>query len=249
MARRSNKEVATTDGVLAHRPDWADKSHNRGSEDVGMDDVAIPRIDVIQDLSPQRKKDKPEYIEGADTGMIFNTVTNHIYGDSVDIVPVVFRKEYVIWRDRDAGGGFRGAFRMEEDAAEALSRLEDKDQCEVVDTAQHFVLVVSMDNGERKLEEAVVSMAKSKMKPSRKLNSLCRQIGGDRFSAVYRLRSVPASGPKGDYVNMDVAFQGFCPEEIYQAGETMYKAVIAGSKDVDRTDHRPGANDTSEEDY
>lgn len=241
MAR--SKAIATTGevGALTERPEWASKPSNRGSETVTMDDVAIPRIDVIQDLSPQRKSSKPEYIEGAETGAIFNTVTNQLYGERVHIVPVVFRKEYVIWKDRDSGGGFRGAYRTQEDANHALRQLEDADSCEVVDTAQHFVLVLTSDN---RVEEAVMSMSRSKMKASRKLNSLVRQVGGDRFAAVYQVRSVEAVSPKGEYMNFDVAFAGYTPEAVFARAEAMYEAVMTGDRDVDRTDRRDTEEDS-----
>ena len=47
-----------------------------------MDDITIPRVDVLQALSPQRKKTNAEYIEGAEEGMLFNTVTKQLYGSN-----------------------------------------------------------------------------------------------------------------------------------------------------------------------
>lgn len=248
MAKRQSRAVARNSAnhmaVTEDRPDFLDENSNRGSEEVNVQDLAIPRIAIIQDLSPQRKKDKPEYIDGAEEGLIFNTVTNALYGDSVVVVPVLFRKEFVIWKDRDSGGGYRGAYPTEGDAAAALADLEDGDQCEVVDTAQHFCLILTDDG----VEEAVISMSKSQMKVSRNLNSMIRLAGGDRFSRAYEFSTVSIDGPKGDYYNWKPKALGYVSKEIFERAEGLYEAVRRGERDVDRTDHRPNAAATDEDD-
>ena len=226
VAKRKGTEVALSD----ERPDWADG--NKGNEEVGFDDLTIPRLDVIQDLSPQHKKNKPEYIEGAEPGLLFNTVTMALYGSKVMFVPVFFRKEWVIWKDIKAGGGFRGAHSTQQLAVDALAELDDADQCEIQDTGQHFGLIVhSADN----IEEVVISMSKSKMKVSRQLNSMIKIRGGDRFSSAYSISAVEAQNAAGqDFWNMAVKPLGFVSEEIFELGERLYEQVKKGTKDVQR---------------
>ena len=55
---------------------------SRGSEDVTANDVIIPRLDIIQGLSPQKDKTHAKYIKGAEEGVIFNSVTGELY-DSI----------------------------------------------------------------------------------------------------------------------------------------------------------------------
>ena len=72
----AKKEVAVkeeTSLVLDDRPDWM-KDGNRGSEEVSSNDITLPRLQIIQDLSPQHKKNKPEYIDGAEVGDFFNSL-------------------------------------------------------------------------------------------------------------------------------------------------------------------------------
>lgn len=229
VATRGNTAMAFTDEV----PDYIDPSKMRGNEDVTTNDITIPRIDVIQSLSPQRKKSDPQYIDGAEEGVLFNTATGELYGESVTIVPVLFRKEFVIWKNRDSGGGFRGAFSSMAEAQAALDELEDSAQCEIIDTAQHFCLIINEATG--KLDEAVVSMSKSKMKCSRQLNTQVRMAGGDRFSRAYKLSSILSDGPKGEYYNLQTKPLGFVPEAVFRRGEEMYNSIRAGQKDVDRS--------------
>jgi hypothetical protein len=204
---------------------------NRGSENVGANDLIIPRLELVQDLSPCRKKSDPSYIEGCEEGMMYNNVTRQLYGDSLFIVPVYYKKEWLIWKKRNDGGGFRGAFGSEAEAEDAREALEDGDKCDITDTAQHFCLAVSGD----KVEEIVVSMSRSKMKVSRKLNSLIRMNGGDSFSRVYRLGTTSEKNSKNqDYFNLTVAAAGFPSKELYSRAENLYNAIREGAVSIDR---------------
>lgn len=222
--------TTVVNGVTDERPDWLEKG-SAGNEGVGAEDMILPRIDVLQDLSPQIKKSKPEYIEGAAAGMIFNTVTGTLYGNDVTIVPVLFRKEWVIFKNRDAGGGFVGAYPTEDDAEVAHARLDDPDDHEVVESHQHFVLVIP-EKGP--LEQAVMSMTKSKIKTSRSLNTLVQAAGVDRFAKAYKVEAVEDSGDKGDYWSLRVKPVGFVTREIYNEAKTLYEAIKSGAVGVGR---------------
>ena len=205
----------------------------RGSENVGADDLVIPRLELVQDLSPCRKKSDPNYIDGIEEGMLYNNVTRQNYGTEALVIPVYFRKEWLIWKDRTEGGGFRGAFPTETEAKMAMADLEDGDKCEVVDTAQHFCLLIQPETG--KVEEIVISMNKSKMKVSRKWNSLIRMNGGDSFARIYRIGTVSEKNSKNqDYYNLVVAPAGFPSKELYDRAEKLYDAIASGSVQVNR---------------
>ncbi len=208
------------------------KDGNRGSENVTASDVVIPRIGLVQALSPQRKKTHAAYIAGAEEGVMFNSVTNELYDKELTFIPVYFKVEYVIWRDREKGGGFRGAYDSMETAQRAMDSLEDAADCEIIETAQHYVLIRHSEN---ELEEAILSMSVSKMTASRKLNSLIRIAGGDRFSRHYLLSSTVAEGKKGEYQNYTVKMlDGFVTEDEYRAGETMYENIVGGKRVIER---------------
>lgn len=235
----AKKEVAQSSaGVSAVQDQMPDFLRNkqgsaRGQENVGAEDLIIPRLEVVQDLSPARKKTSPDYIEGAEEGMLYNNVTRELYGQSVLVVPVGFVKEWLIWKDREKGGGFRGAFASEGDAANALAGLEDGDDCEIVDTNQQFCLLVK---GDGTVEEIVVSMAKSKAKVSRKWNSLIRLANGDSFSRAYRIAAVEDTNSKNQtFYNLSVTAAGFPTEVVYKRAEKMYEAMVAGRVRADRT--------------
>ena len=218
----AKNEVATNEVQL---PAYIKQNTNRGNENVSTEDIQLPRIEVLQALSPQIKKSNAAYIEGAEVGMLFNTLTHEVYADCVGITPVTFTTRYLVWVDRkiDNNGGLRGVYDTEQEALAFVAQQADKDKLEVVRTAEHLVL---LDDG----TEAILSMSKSKQKASRKFNSLIRLNGGDRFSRRYELFSYEDSSAKGEFMNIDVANAGFPSEDIYYQAESIYENVNAGNR-------------------
>lgn len=242
----TKKQVQVNDEQM---PAWMQKqqqgSVGRGSEDVEMDDMSVPRIEIIQDISPQIKKSKEEYIEGAEAKMCFNTATKRLYGGSITVVPVYFRKEWVNWRDRKEGGGFGGAFDNEREANEERQNLENPDSWESTETHQQFVLIINPDGH---IEQAVLSMSKSKRKISRDWNTMIRAAGGDRFCRQYTLSVVDAQNANGeDYYNWKATPSGFVNEEVYSLAEEMYDSIKAGKKDVSRKTEGDGSVSATQE--
>jgi hypothetical protein len=216
------KSVAKTEDQM---PDYIKQGQNRGNENVSNDDLQLPRIDVLQALSPQTQKKKDEYIDGAEAGMLFNTLTGELYPDGVNITPISFVKRHLVWVDRqkDSEGGLRGVFDSSDEAERFVEAQEDEDKLEVVPTAEHLVL---LDDG----TEVILSMAKSKMKVSRKFNSLVRLNGGDRFSRKYLVTSVSDKSAQGEFENIAIANAGYPSKEVYEKAETLFEAISSGSK-------------------
>ncbi len=230
--KKSSTDLETQFGFTDDRPEFLPENSSMGQENVTVDDLTIPRLGLVQDLSPQRKASKPEYIDGAESGMLFNNVSSELYGGSINFVPVYFRKEWCIWKLQDAGGGFMGAYPTEVDAQDAFIDEKFDEDYEIVDMAQHFGMIIHPD---RRPEEIVISMSKSKMKVSRQFNTLVKMAGGDRFSRVYKISAVEDQNPKGqDYYNLSVAPIGYVSKPVYDLGLAMYESVSDGTKNVNR---------------
>src|SRR5690606_1041482 len=139
--------------------------------------------------------------------MIYNIVTREIYGESITVVPVYFRKEFLIWRDQDLGGGFGGSFPDAKSAEDERASFEKPDEWEVISTNQQFVLVIKEDGS---MKDAVMSMAKSKNKVSKNWNSLIRINGGPQFCPKYIIKGIPDQNSAGHgYYNLMVENAGF----------------------------------------
>lgn len=229
IATQASSMMVVTDEV----PEYIEPSANRGSEDVGQEDLVIPRLEVIQALSPAVKDGDPGYIPDARPGMLMNSVSKQLYGKEVMVVPVVFMKQWLVWRqrkDKDGKpieGGFFGSFNHPEEAKRrADEEGGEANYIEIIETPQHFCLLLNFASN--KVEEIMVSMPRTKAKISRQWNSMVRMAGGDRFSRVYRVTSSLEKKPQGDYYNFAVAQSGFPNKMVYDKAMELYKVVSAG---------------------
>lgn len=222
---KAKEEVMVVES--AEVPAWLkDKMDDtRGNENVTKDDLVIPRLGLIQAISPEIKKNDPNYIEGAEQGMLFNTVTRELYESAV-VCPVLFEKQWLVWKDRKEGGGFGGQFDSEEEAVEYIGTLEDPDDWEVTGTPTHLCYIVGADG---KASEIAIPMPISKARISRQWNSLIRMLGGPRFGRVYKITGIEDKNPAGeDYWNMKVEQAGYPSEALFKAAEKLYEDVSSG---------------------
>lgn len=106
-----SKAVATkqTSAVAAFDDDMMKEAEALGGagRTTAMEDNVVPRLNLLQDMSPEAKKRDPEYVEGAEPGMILNTATRQL-STQLEVQPWATDRCINQWTPRDAGGGFRG---------------------------------------------------------------------------------------------------------------------------------------------
>ena len=73
---------------------------------VGQDDLALPFLKILGQLSPEVNKRDGKYVEGAEPGMIYNSVTGELFNgeQGVPVIPCYYKLEYVEWKDRGKDG-------------------------------------------------------------------------------------------------------------------------------------------------
>lgn len=149
-----------------------------GLNNLSQQDYSIAFISILQQLSPQVKPVRAGGLEGAQVGMIFNTLTKEVVdGDKgVMVIPCAYQKKWIEWRPRSSGGGFVKQHDTE-DIMNSTS-LDSKNDAYlpngnvVVPTANYFVIVVT--NGIP--HTAILSMTKTQITKSKKWNSLMSSI-------------------------------------------------------------------------
>ncbi len=227
VAPRQTTAVANMQDV----PEHIRGSAGRGSENVETQDLIIPRIELVQALSKCLEEGSAEYIEGAKPGMFYNSVTRELYGTSLFVCPVFFKKQFLAWRDRKKGGGFGGAFDTAQECHDRISQEEHMDEWEPIETAQQILLVVNPETHET--TEAVLSCARTKQKVSRQWNSLIRVNGFDRFSRIYELFGVDETNSQNQsYKNIGVRYVDFASVPVYKAAEELYNSIAGGTRQV-----------------
>lgn len=233
MAKKETKNevavVAGNEAVPAFLQDHLDS--RAGNENVEFEDLVLPRVDLAQAMSPQLDEASDRYIEGLKVGDMFNNITGEIYGKTLDFIPLYFRKEYLLFKDRAAGGDFGGVYNSQ---AEAEHNMPDQDgDWEVIQADVNYVLILK-ENGTT--EQAAISMTKTKIKKARRLNTLIAMSKGPRYAAIYRLASVKESNTKGSFYNFDPARVGYIADEaLFQTAEEAYK-VLSENASTDYSD-------------
>jgi len=210
-------------------------------------DKAIPFIGLVQSMSPQRKKDNPKFIPGAEEGDIFDTVTRELWKgpDGVLVVPVDFQKAYNVWIPRDQGGGFLGSYEDPEQKhpINKMVRNQEYDGPRTVTpTANHFVLVRSADGV---WHQALLSMKSTQLTVSRRWASNMsmvfvtgpdgKKIPAPTFAKMYLLKSVPAKNDKGEYYNYTIDDAGFVDDDVFEQAVEFRTSLKAGRVKVDYT--------------
>jgi hypothetical protein len=93
-------------GSIQEVPDYIKAMHgNEGLENVNKNDILLPRLAICQSGTPQRKPTNSLYIPGLNEGQFFNSVTNEIYGSTVELIPLLKTQSRIYFRDLKEGGG------------------------------------------------------------------------------------------------------------------------------------------------
>ena len=92
-----NQVATKKEGALATNIFEADA--NKGAQNISQEDLALPFLKVLGQLSPEVNKSHGKYVKGAEPGKIINTVSNELY-DSIDVLPVFYKRQYIEWQDR-----------------------------------------------------------------------------------------------------------------------------------------------------
>lgn len=198
----------------------------RGNEEVG-NALAIPRIKLLQKMSPEVDKYSPKYVEGAEPGAFINSITGEVYGDELYALNLKFKVEYVVWRNLDIGGGLLGNFTSQAEAEAAVAAQEKPSDYEIKDTHTHVLLLKNPTTGEVS-SPVLMDFTVSKLRTSRAWNTQIATKGGDRFASLWKLKSMPVESRTGQqFMNLDVECLGWTTEEDYKVAEELYEQFSA----------------------
>jgi len=197
-----------------------------GQENMTPQDYAIPRIAILQDLSPQVLKRDERYIEGAEVGDICDVVSNVLYSgeEGILVIPVSYRRAYTEWVPRSKGGGFVADRTPVGDAGErewqkfrASCEQGEKGLLitpagnELRQSAEYFVFLIDGKTGE--YQPFVLNMGGTQLKKSRRWNTMMNQLkieyNGQRinpamFYRSYRLTTVPERNDQGTWMGWQI---------------------------------------------
>lgn len=192
-----------------------------GLDNVGADDLLVPRLGILQSLSPQLKKSKSEYIEGAEDGMIADLGTGELFPDGLWFLPVMYRKEYIEWAPRDSGKGLVAihpdASILDETTKDDRGRPTLENGNYIAETAQFYGLNLSAGG-----RMSFIPMTSTQLKKARRLNTLAmgeklKRANGTEFTAplwyrTYHFGSAEESNNEGDWSGWTITRGKALPE-------------------------------------
>jgi len=231
-----NQVTEKKEGALATNLFEADA--NQGTQNISQEDLALPFLKILGQLSPEVNKRDGKYVEGAEPGKIINTVTNALY-DTVNVIPVFYKRQYIEWQDRGTSTGAPVAIHdADSDIVSQTTRGKDyKDRLPngnyLDNTASHFVLTVE-DNP----STALISMKSTQLKVSRKWNSMMMglKMQGKNglftpptYSHIYKLSTTQMSNDKGTWFGWDVSKVGpVTNADLYGTAKSFAESVGKG---------------------
>ena len=234
-----NQVATKKEGALATNLFEADA--NKGAQNISQEDLALPFLKILGQLSPEVNKRDGKYVEGVEPGKIINTVTNELF-DSINVIPCHYKRQYIEWQDRGTSSGAPVAIHeADSDIVSQTTRGKDyKDRLPngnyLENTANHFVLLCGKNPG-----TALISMKSTQLKVSRKWNSMMMGIKMQgknglftppTYSHIYNLKTVQMSNDKGTWFGWDVSKKGSVTQkDLYDMAKNF--AISVGKGEVE----------------
>lgn len=235
-------KTGTTDMV---RPDFIPKDDTRGTDHITKDDVQIPRLALAQGLTPQVL----EGVEGFTVGVMFNSVTNEVYGKG----PLDFcvlrgdKPRWVEFNPREEGGGVKDA-NVPADDPRTQFRRDDVTGKSLPPIATKFYdfIIARLPLTENPFDSIIALSFKSTgLKAARALNALIRMRNAPIFAGKYTVTTSVTKNAKGTFAVYQIANAGWLDRETYGKAEALYEAW----KDRIVTVHMEGEADEGADDF
>ena len=224
----------------------------KGLGAIGQEDLALPFLKILGQLSPEVNKRDGKYVEGAEPGMIFNSVSGELYDGvkGIDVIPAFYKLEYIEWKDRGDGPGAPVA--IYDSSSDIMSKTKPdanyKDRLPngnyIEKTASHFV-IVSGDSP----STALISMKSTQLKISRKWNSMMSGIkmkGANgmftpaSFSHIYKLKTTQMQNDKGTWFGWEVNKVGPVTDKgLYDQARSFSESISKGSVKAKHGEDKP----------
>lgn len=235
-ASEENTSVATVASDNSTLPAFLKKNTGAGMEDIALKDLEIPRVKLLQAISP-------EVVEGGfKPGQFYHTVMEDVIGDEITIVPLLVCKEYILWepgrtskilaraRDGKHWEPKEGEFKvklgkngpdvvwklaetvLESGLADWGSSNPKDPNSEPAATEMFNVLIAFPNNPELGL--AVISLQRSTIKIARKFLSKMKLSQAAIFHQLYTVTSVDDKNGAGQlFKNFKFQANGFVQSE------------------------------------
>lgn len=231
--------VSTVETSISNVPDYLKhEGVGRGRENVDQTDLVLPRIKLLQPLSPE-VQEANEGDAKVEAGHLFNTLTQQDYGPSIIFIPVIHFKSRIYWRNREEGGGIQCAA---QNGVNPVATSEDtfakvctectlpnwKNDAEIGEDKApkctiyyNFAIIIDGETN-----PIALSMERTKVKTAKKLLSLITYTGNlDMFAKKYKIGVTKEKNKRGTWYNYTIEPVGFVSPEEFKLAEAAYQSL------------------------
>ena len=257
VAKAKNTEVSSYEGM--------EQYSGTGFGEVGSEDLSIPFLRILAQLSPQVNKQDGAYVKDAEAGMMFNTVLNEVYDgeQGIQVVPCHYNRRFVEWKQREQGGGYVGSY-LPDDPIKDTTTQNERGQDVLpngnllTNTSQFFVLMLHPKFG---IQRVLMTMSSTQLKKARKWFTQAQSMTAKGkngvyvlplMSQVYSVKTTPEKNDKGNWFGWDISRQrgldlsSAADKDIFESAVGFAKSVEAGEvkvKDEEPKDVTPNTDD------
>ena len=218
----------------------------KGFENMTQEDMALPFVRILGQLSPQVTDGDAKYIASAKPGMIYNTVTSECFDgkQGIKVIPCYYKKDYPEWSDRGDGPGAPVAVHLPnspiiQTGKRDGSKIRLPNGNYLEETASYYVLVETKGGA---MTPALITMKSTQLNVSKKWNSMMKTIqipdgkGGmvipPMHGVVYKLSSVLQKNDKGSWYGWSVTqdrIMGQKDKTLYLTAKDFNSSVSKGN--------------------
>lgn len=222
------EELTTIQGGGLALPDHLKNLHSReGLENVGKEDQVIPRLVMAQSTHPQLKPSNPLYIKGLNQGEMFNTVTGEVYGTSVLIIPLLYAKSRIYFKDLKEGGGilcrsFNGidGGSIAPKCADCPNSKFSPDKPPACNIFMNFPSILV-----EKKQLIAPSYKSTALKPARAWVTRMNMSNKPMFAGVYEVKSNPDKNAKGEFFVPTFTLKRWTTAEEFAYAQAQYNSL------------------------
>lgn len=241
QAKSTNVEILNPEGIA----DRMEQLAGKGLENVTAKDILIPRLTILQSLSPQVIKSKPEFMPDAKVGDLCDVGLQELIDWPLHFVPVYFIVQYLEWLPGRKGlAGIHAS-------PDILAKTTINDRKQNVlgngniiqETAQFYGLNLNVQ-----MRKCFIAFSSTQLKKGRRWNTLAtsekvtRRDGSEftppLFYRSYKLTPVPEQNEQGAWegwkIERDVKIEELDDaSNVFQAALALYDSIIAGRSKAD----------------
>ena len=217
----------------------------QGFENMTQEDMALPYVRILGQLSAQVNESDGKYIDGAKPGMIFNNVTNEIFDGKkgIKVIPCYYKKDYPEKSDKGDVMAATVAVHLPnspiiQTGKREGSKIRLPNGNYLEETAYYYVLMETKAGG---TTPALITMKSSQLSVSKNWNSMMKTIqisdgkGGyaipPMHGVVYNLASAVQKNDKGSWYGWSITQDRIMAQQdktLYLSAKDFNQSVAKG---------------------